>query len=409
LIKTQLFCNDLSCDSRSVGPPASTSTTSVVADTGATGNFGTTDLPVINKRPTTKPIAIHTANGGIMYSTHEAELDFPDLPLAARHVHIVPALAEHTLISIGQLCDAGCHVAFTSTTVTVSYQDRDILHGKRSPDTRLWQFDLIAKHKQTAMSAVGSATPAELVAFAHATLFSPALSTLETALTKGYLTNFPGLTRTTLKKHPPRSAPMVKGHLDQKRKNTQSTKPKPPKEPEKKKASPPDLDTFPLASTEQRCHNCYVAVMQPTGQIYTDQTGKFIQPSSNGNNYLIILYDYDSNGIFAEPMKTRTAKSILAAYRTLHTRLCRAGLRPRLQRLDNECSAILKEFLTAEDIDFQLAPPSVHRRNAAERAIRTWKNHFIAALCSVDKDFPIHLWDRLIPQAEVTLNLLRGS
>jgi hypothetical protein len=47
-----------------------------------------------------------------------------------------------------------------------------------------------------------------------------------------------------------------------------------------------------------------------------------------------------------------------------------------------------------QDVDFQLAPPGVHRRNAAKRAIRTFKNHFIAGLCiSVDKDFPLHLWD----------------
>ena len=30
-------------------------------------------------------------------------------------------------------------------------------------------------------------------------------------------------------------------------------------------------------------------------------------------------------------------------------------------------------------------------------------------LCSVDCDFPIHLWDRLLPQALLTLNLLHGS
>jgi hypothetical protein len=60
-------------------------------------------------------------------------------------------------------------------------------------------------------------------------------------------------------------------------------------------------------------------------------------------------------------------------------------------------------------IDYQLVPPKVHRRNAAERAIRTFKNHFIAGLCSVDKNFPLHLWDKLLPQAELPLNLLRGS
>jgi hypothetical protein len=38
-----------------------------------------------------------------------------------------------------------------------------------------------------------------------------------------------------------------------------------------------------------------------------------------------------------------------------------------------------------------------------------FKNHFVAMLCSTDKKIPIHLWDRLIPQAVITLNLLRQS
>ena len=64
-----------------------------------------------------------------------------------------------------------------------------------------------------------------------------------------------------------------------------------------------------------------------------------------------------------------------------------------------------------EHIDYQLVPPHVHRRNAAERAstIRTFKNHFVATLCSTDPAFPLFLWDRLLPQAMLTLNLLRGS
>jgi hypothetical protein len=54
-------------------------------------------------------------------------------------------------------------------------------------------------------------------------------------------------------------------------------------------------------------------------------------------------------------------------------------------------------------------PPHCHRRNATERAIRTFKEHFVAGLSSVDPNFPLHLWDRLLPQAEITLNLLRTS
>jgi hypothetical protein len=69
---------------------------------------------------------------------------------------------------------------------------------------------------------------------------------------------------------------------------------------------------------------------------------------------------------------------------------------------------VLKEYMHNQAIDFQLVPPGTHRRNAAERAIDTFKNHFIAALCSLDKNFPLHLWDCLLPQAVLTLNLLRG-
>ena len=69
----------------------------------------------------------------------------------------------------------------------------------------------------------------------------------------------------------------------------------------------------------------------------------------------------------------------------------------------------MKQFLRQQGIDFQLAPPHTHRRNAAERAIRTFKNHLIAGLCSLDPDCPLGLWDRFLPQAELTLNMLRGS
>ena len=30
-------------------------------------------------------------------------------------------------------------------------------------------------------------------------------------------------------------------------------------------------------------------------------------------------------------------------------------------------------------------------------------------LCGVDPDFPLHLWNRILPQTELTLNLLRTS
>ena len=83
------------------------------------------------------------------------------------------------------------------------------------------------------------------------------------------------------------------------------------------------------------------------------------------------------------------------------------GWKPNLYWLDNEASKILKPFNTEHNITYQLAPPNTHRRNAAERAIQTWKNNFIASLCTTDENLPLHLWDRLITQVNMTLHMLR--
>jgi hypothetical protein len=85
------------------------------------------------------------------------------------------------------------------------------------------------------------------------------------------------------------------------------------------------------------------------------------------------------------------------------------GFKPKIQTLDNEAPAALKFPPNANDVEYQLVPPHCHRLNAAERAIRTFKEHFVAGISSVDPTFPFHLWDRLLPQAEITLNLLLTS
>lgn len=60
-------------------------------------------------------------------------------------------------------------------------------------------------------------------------------------------------------------------------------------------------------------------------------------------------------------------------------------------------------------ISLQYVAPGMHRANKAERCIRTWKNHFLATLAGTDPSFPLIAWDELVPQAELTLNLMRSS
>jgi hypothetical protein len=306
---------------------------------------------------------------------------------------------------------------FTANNVSIKLGGQIILTGIHSPVTKLWSVNLPTSpvpripqlsipppvtHQANTTSQY--ANPAQLIAFAHTALFSPALSTLRTALEKHSLPAFPSLSIRSLQKHPPFSAPMIKGRLDHARKKQRSIQP-----PVLPVTTAPD-DSFPPAATDGRCANmCYVACMQSTGQIFTDQTGCFIIPSSNGNNQLLVAYNYDSNYIHAEPMKSKSGAEILAAYQCVHQIFCNTGLRPQLQRLDSECSALLKEYMTNKGVYFQLAPPHIHRHNAAERVVCTSKNHFIARLCSTDKDFPLYLWDHLLPQAIISLNLLRSS
>jgi hypothetical protein len=145
------------------------------------------------------------------------------------------------------------------------------------------------------------------------------------------------------------------------------------------------------------------------GQIYTDQTGRFPVVSSKGNKYIIILYDYDSNAILAQPIKDRAAPELLKAFQVMEQELVARGLKPKLMKLDNEASKLLKTYLHQQHITFQLVPPYIHRQNLAEREIRSFKDHLIAGLCSTDKSFPMHLWDILLPQAVITLNMLRTT
>jgi hypothetical protein len=139
-------------------------------------------------------------------------------------------------------------------------------------------------------------------------------------------------------------------------------------------------------------------VLVDQGQLYTDLTEKFLVRSGKGSSYVMVCYIYDCNYVKVVPMKSRSASEWVKAYDSVHQELTIKGFKPKLQTLDNEASAALKNFLTVNDIAYQFVPPHCHRCNAAKRAIKTFKEHFVAGISSVDPSFPMHLRDRLLPQ-----------
>jgi hypothetical protein len=77
------------------------------------------------------------------------------------------------------------------------------------------------------------------------------------------------------------------------------------------------------------------------------------------------------------------------------------------QRLDNETTAQLEKFIKDKHITIQYVPPHTYRANKAERAIRSAKNHIISSFATTHPDFPLDLWDELLEQTDMTLNIMR--
>ena len=149
--------------------------------------------------------------------------------------------------------------------------------------------------------------------------------------------------------------------------------------------------------------------VEVSGQIFSDQTGRFPIVSSRGNRSVMVLYNYVSNAILTGPLKNNITPELVIAQTRLTQYLLYRGFNPTAFRIDNESPEALKLSFRSNSIDFQLFPPNNHRTNQAEKAINTCKCHFLAGLSGVDPNFPLHLWGPLLPQVTKILNLLRIS
>ena len=80
-------------------------------------------------------------------------------------------------------------------------------------------------------------------------------------------------------------------------------------------------------------------------------------------------------------------------------RLANIGHHVDVQILDKEVSKYFKEAIV-EDwcATYQLVPPNAHKRNIPEKAIRTFKAHFLAILAGVDPNFSKFMWENLLVQ-----------
>ena len=174
--------------------------------------------------------------------------------------------------------------------------------------------------------------------FVQATMGYPTKTALRMAVGKGNLSSFPGgLTSAQINRYYYILEPSVKGHLTQERQGIQYTQLPDLSYPAPISPAHASNDAFP-ARLDSTTNVVFATCFQCTGKIYGDPIGRFIAPSISGNNYILIVYCYDSNTIDPIAMSSRTKEAQIATYNTVITLLKQRGFSPKLATLDNETS-----------------------------------------------------------------------
>ncbi len=122
------------------------------------------------------------------------------------------------------------------------------------------------------------------------------------------------------------------------------------------------------------------------------------------------MVEIDSNAILVKPMKSCKEAEMIQAYDAPLQQLKQAGIVPKKHVLDNKVSENMKNHIrNIHKFDMELVTPGCHQQNAAEVAIHNLKAHFLSILGGVSDNFPPSLWDQLLPQAKITINLIQQS
>jgi hypothetical protein len=235
-----------------------------------------------------------------MDSSHTDELDIPELNAAASKTHVFPGMANHSLLSVGQLCNRGYIVASKRASVTICDSEKSqILNGPQDLNTGLWRINLKQPHNHIpepiANNVYELRYTGALVHYLHNALFSPAKPAMLQAVKDGHLITWPGLTEDAINKDLKLTPATAMGHMNQRRQNKGSTQ-------KTTIVAQPTPDT----DLGSKTHLVY-AIVVDQGQLYTDLTGKLPVRSSKGNSYIMVCYVYDCNYVKVTPIKYRPA------------------------------------------------------------------------------------------------------
>jgi hypothetical protein len=179
------------------------------------------------------------------------------------------------------------------------------------------------------------------------------------------------LTSRAIRKHLPKSiSSTTMGHMHMIRKGIRSTK------PTVNEIMNEEIDPEPILDPPRHINNrehyaegTTIAFEELKWIVATDLPGWFPTTSGQGNSYVMVMYDFDSDTINAVAIKNRKKESLVKGYNGMYEDLQKAGINPVLHRSDNETSKDLIKEVESKGLKYQIASPGDHCLNHAERAI----------------------------------------
>jgi hypothetical protein len=172
-------------------------------------------------------------------------------------------------------------------------------------------------------------------------------------------------------------------------------------------AAPPSADDeflreYLAAYPEAECPSIkLLATIHPSSKfhaeaLFSDLAGRFPVTAFDGSQYIMIS-QYKSY-IHTELLPSRTETSLGAAFTRTYQFFKDLGHQLQFQVLDNECPESLVRFFKEQHVIVKRVPPNQKRANKAERAIQTFRNHFLSILVGTHLNFPINQCNIFCPR-----------
>ena len=101
----------------------------------------------------------------------------------------------------------------------------------------------------------------------------------------------------------------------------------------------------------ETCSNhIFTDIINPQQHIVTNLSGRFLVTSNQGNKYLFVLYQYNSNKMMLRPKKNKTDKEFIRVVQDLPGNLNTNVLKPSYMQLDNEASPAFQDLMKEKSI-----------------------------------------------------------